>query len=268
MTGHRRNAREWLGEKLPWLLRDPEDLSFLDHYRRVIANSEYTRTWIQRYWRVDSDVLFPPIRVQELRPGRKQRRILSVGRFFARGMGHSKKQLELVEAFGRMMRRNPLEGWELHLVGGCEPGHLPYLDQIRSAAEGLPVSIHANAPRPLVEDLFASSSIFWHATGLGEDEEREPWVFEHFGMTTVEAMAAGCVPVVIDKAGQREIVRHGVDGYRWSSLDELESYTRSLAGDEGLRKRLAASAVERASAFSEEAFAARWSEISTSLGIA
>jgi hypothetical protein len=74
--------------------------------------------------------------------------------------------------------------------------------------------------------------------------------------------------VVIDKAGQREIVRHGVDGYRWSSLDELESYTRSLAGDEGLRKRLAASAVERASAFSEEAFAARWSEISTSLGIA
>lgn len=268
MTGHRRNAREWLGEKLPWLLRDPRDLSFLDHYQRVIANSEYTRTWIQRYWRVDSDVLFPPIRVQELRPGRKQRKILSVGRFFARGMGHSKKQLELVEAFGRMMRRNRLEGWELHLVGGCEPGHMPYLDQIRQAAEGLPVSIHANAPRPLVEDLFASSSIFWHATGLGEDEEREPWVFEHFGMTTVEAMAAGCVPVVIDKAGQREIVRHGVDGYRWSSLDELESYTRSLAGDEGLRKRLAASAVERASAFSEEAFAARWSEISTSLGIA
>src|SRR6266498_5274825 len=135
-------------------------------------------------------------------------------------------------------------------------------------AEGLPVQIHANAPRPLVEDLFSSSSMFWHATGLGEDEERQPWVFEHFGMTTVEAIAAGCVPVVIDKAGQREIVRHGVDGYRWSTLDELEAYTRSLAGDDSLRERLAASAVQRARAFSEEAFAARWSEISQSLGIA
>jgi glycosyltransferase involved in cell wall biosynthesis len=92
-------------------------------------------------------------------------------------------------------------------------------------------------------------------------------VFEHFGMTTVEAMAAGCVPVVIDKAGQREIVRHGVDGYRWSTLDELESYTRALARDDDLRERLAASAVERARMFSEEAFAARWAEISRAQGI-
>jgi glycosyltransferase involved in cell wall biosynthesis len=268
MSGQRRTLKERAGEKLPWLLRNPQDLSFLDHYQRVIANSEYTRTWIQRYWGVDSDVLFPPIRVQELRPGRKQHKILSVGRFFARGSGHSKKQLELVEAFGRMMRRNRLDGWELHLVGGVERSHKPYLNKIRKAAEGLPVQIHANAPRPLVEDLFSSSSMFWHATGLGEDEERQPWVFEHFGMTTVEAMAAGCVPVVIDKAGQREIVRHGVDGFRWSTLDELEAYTRSLAGDDSLRERLAASAVQRARAFSEEAFAARWSEISRSLGIA
>jgi glycosyltransferase involved in cell wall biosynthesis len=267
MSGQPRSLKERVGEKLPWLLRNPEDLSFLEHYQRVIANSEYTREWIQRYWQVDSDVLFPPIRVHELRPGRKQRKILSVGRFFARGMGHSKKQLELVEAFGRMMRRNRMDGWELHLVGGCEPSHKPYLDQIRKAAEGLPVHIHANAPRPLVEDLFASSSLFWHATGLGEDEERQPWVFEHFGMTTVEAMAAGCVPVVIDKAGQREIVRHGVDGYRWSTLDELESYTRALARDDDLRERLAVSAVERARMFSEEAFAARWAEISQAQGI-
>jgi len=182
-------------------------------------------------------------------------------------MGHSKKQLELVEAFGRMVRRGKLQGWELHLVGGCEPSQRAYVDKVRRAAEGLPVHVHANAPRPLVEELFASSSVFWHATGLDEDEEKQPWVFEHFGITTVEAMAAGCVPVVIDKAGQREIVRHGVDGYRWSGLDELESYTRSLAGDAALRDRLARSAVERARTFSEEAFAARWSEIGAGLGI-
>ena len=91
----------------------------------------------------------------------------------------------------------------------------------------------------LVEELFASSSIFWVATGLGEDEEKAPWLFEHFGITTVEAMAAGCVPVVIDKAGQREIVRHGTDGYRWTTLAELEALTRMVAGDEALRARLA-----------------------------
>jgi glycosyltransferase involved in cell wall biosynthesis len=248
-------------------LRDPTDLAFLGHYERVLANSQYTRHWIRRLWGVDSDVLFPPIRTKDLRPGPKTRRILTVGRFIAPGYGHSKKQLEQVRAFGEMVRGGGLDGWELHLVGGCEPAHRPYLAEVERAAQGLPVRIHANAPRAQVEELFATSSVFWVATGLGEDEEAAPWLFEHFGITTVEAMAAGCVPVVIDKAGQREIVRHGTDGYRWTTLAELEALTRMVAGDEALRARLAASAAERAATFSEEAFATRWREIAADLGL-
>jgi glycosyltransferase involved in cell wall biosynthesis len=257
----------WAGERFPWLLRDPSDLEFLDHYERVLANSQFTRSWIRRLWGVDSDMLFPPIRTRDLKPGAKTSRILTVGRFIAPGSGHSKKQLELVQAFGEMVRGGGLEGWELHVVGGCEPAHRPYLAQVERAAKGLPVVIHANASRALVEELLATSSIFWHATGLGEDEETAPWVFEHFGMTTVEAMAAGCVPVVIAKAGQHEIVRHGTDGYLWTTPAELEALTCRLANDKALRARLAASAEERAGTFSEEAFATRWREIATSLGI-
>jgi glycosyltransferase involved in cell wall biosynthesis len=267
MADVRWEPRRWAGERFPWLLRDPTDLGFLDHYERVLANSEYTRDWVRRLWGVEADVLFPPIRVQELRPGPKRRRVLTVGRFIARGVGHSKKQLELVRAFGDMVRRGGMDGWELQVVGGCEPSQRRYLAEVQRAAEGLPVHVHANAPRRLVEELFASSSVFWVATGLGEDEEQAPWLFEHFGITTVEAMAAGCVPVVIDKAGQREIVRHGTDGYRWETLGELEALTRRLAVDDGLRERLAAAAVERAGAFSEEAFAARWRQIAAGLGL-
>ncbi len=39
--------------------------------------------------------------------------------------------------------------------------------------------------------------------------------FTFSGMTTPEAMSAGCVPVVIRKGGQPEIVRHGLDGFLW-----------------------------------------------------
>ena len=259
--------RRWAGERFPWLLRDPTDLGFLGHYERVLANSQYTRHWIRRLWGVDSDVLFPPVRTRDPRPGPRARRILTVGRFIAPGFGHSKKQLEQVQAFGQMVRGGGLDGWELHLVGGCEPANRPYLAEVERAAQGLPVGIHANALRSVVEELLATSSVFWAATGLGEDEEAAPWVFEHFGITTVEAMAAGCVPVVIDKAGQREIVRHGTDGYRWRTLAELETLTRMVAGDEPLRARLAAAAVERAAAFSEEAFATRWRGIAAGLGL-
>lgn len=269
MAGAHRDLRRLLGERFPWLLRNADDLSFLDHYQCILANSEYTRTWIRRYWNVDAEVLFPPIRLPERPPdlAAKQRRILTVGRFFPPGMGHSKKQLEQVQAFGQMIRKGVLEGWELHLAGGCRPAQRPYLEKVRRAAEGLPVHIHANAPRDLVEELFATSAIFWTATGLGEDERTRPWAFEHFGITTAEAMANGCVPVVIDKAGQREIVRHGIDGYRWSTLEELETYTRVLAADRALRERLASAATARAQEFSERAFAARWAALEEHLGL-
>lgn len=267
VLGAPRGPRERLAERFPWLLRDGSDVSFVETYDRVLANSEYTRGWIRRYWGVDADVLFPPIRVHELHPGAKKPQILTVGRMFLPGQGHNKKQLEQVQAFGRMVRRGGLDGWSMHVVGGVEPAQWPYVERIRAAADGLPVHIHPNAPRRLVEELFASSSIFWAATGLGENESKAPWTFEHFGMSTVEAMAAGCVPVVIDKAGQREIVRHGTDGYRWSSLPELEAHTQALILDGDLRERMGQAATARAQQFSEQAFAERWSVIARSLGL-
>jgi glycosyltransferase involved in cell wall biosynthesis len=267
VAGATRGPRERLAERFPWLLRDGDDVGFVGAYDRVLANSEYTRGWIRRFWGVDSDVLFPPIRVHELHPGAKAKRILTVGRMFLPGQGHNKKQLEQVQAFGEMVRRGGLDGWSMHVVGGVEPAQWPYVERIREAAAGLPVHLHTNAPRAEVEELFATSSIFWSATGLGEDEEKAPWNFEHFGITTVEAMAAGCVPVVIDRAGQREIVRHGTDGYRWTSLPELAAHTRTLMADDALRERMSAAAFARAQAFSEQAFSERWLRIAAGLGL-
>ena len=148
MTDGSWSPRQWAGGRFPWLLRDPSDLGFLDHYQRVLANSEYTRSWVKRLWGVDAEVLFPPIRVQDLRPGPKQRRILTVGRFIARRVGHSKKQLELVQAFGRMVRRGGMDGWELHVVGGCEPSMRPYLTQVERAADRQHDEVHRHDDQP------------------------------------------------------------------------------------------------------------------------
>ena len=253
---------EQLALRFPWLLHDPADLSYLNSYDVVMANSEYTRGWIRRLWKRDADVLFPPIQTDRLHPApKREKAVITVGRFFAPGLGHAKRQLEMVQWFGELYRSGALPGWRMHVVGGCEDSQKPYVEQVRAAAAGLPVEIHPNAPRAEVERLLSTSSVFWSATGYGEDDRRRPWTAEHFGMTTVEAMAAGCVPVVIDRAGQREIVRHGLDGYRWTSPEQIASFTRRLANEEGLRSRLAAAAIERAQTFSDAAFAERWRDI-------
>ena len=111
-----------------------------------------------------------------------------------------------------------------------------------------------NVPRDELRSLFAKSKIFWHAAGYGEDDGTDPFQAEHFGISTVEAMAAGAVPVVYDKGGQSEIVEHERSGYLWKRLDELREYTTRLANDEELRARMATAAQLRAQRFTREGF--------------
>lgn len=268
LAGARRTIGDRTASRFPWLLRDPRDLAFVDSYDIVLANSAYTQGWITKLWQRPSEILFPPIEISGITPKpERHKTILSVGRFFAPGHGHAKRQLEIVDMFGRLVRSGLLDGWKLVVLGGCEPSQRPYLDRVTAAAAGLPVEIHANAPRSLVESHMSTASIFWSATGLGENTEKRPWTNEHFGMTTAEAMAGGCVPVVIDRAGQREIVREGVDGFRWDSDEQWRIRTVQVATDDVLRARFAASAAGRVRQFSDDAFAMRWHELAATYNL-
>ena len=211
---------------------------------QVWANSQFTAQWIARYWGVQAEVLYPPVDVDSFGPGAKVARVISVGRFFAGS--HNKKHDVMVQAF-RDLCDAGLRGWEYHLVGnvGDREEDAAYLERVTALAEGYPIYVHCDAPFSDLQALYAGSKLFWHATGYGEDIEASPERFEHFGITTVEAMAAGCVPVVIAAAGQTEIVRQGVDGLLWHDLAELKAMTLGLVADDGLRAKLAVAAVER-----------------------
>lgn len=243
-----------IGRVAPTLVATPPSMDWLDTYGAVVSISEFTREWVQRWWGIDTEVLHPPVTMQE--PSAKEPIILNVGRFFASDRGHSKKQLELVRAF-RSLCDEGVHGWTLHLVGGCAAPDRPYVDAVCREAEGYPVEVHVDASGAALRQLYSRASIYWHASGLGEDPRRNPGRLEHFGITTVEAMSAGAVPVVIGLAGQLETVRHGVDGYHFTELAGLVQQTRTLIDDDVLRSQMSAASAARARSFSSAAFAER-----------
>jgi len=241
------------------LVAEPPGTDWLDSYDLVVANSAFTRRWIDRWWRRSSVVLEPPVRLR--RAGRKEPIILSVGRFFGPGRGHAKKQLEMVEAFGELVGTGLADGWTLHLVGGCDVADEGYLASVREAARGLPVEIHVGATGEELDALYARASIYWHATGLGEDLDADPVRAEHFGITTVEAMSAGAVPVVMGAGGQPDIVRDGVDGLVFGDLRSLRACTRRLIDDADLRAELSAAAMTRSKHYDFARFSERLGSI-------
>jgi glycosyltransferase involved in cell wall biosynthesis len=233
-------------------------VEFVPSYTRYLSNSQFTSSWVERLWGRPSDVLYPPVR-PSVRPGEKAPLILVLGRFFDPSFGHSKKQHELLATFRDLHRSGRLPGWRMAIVGGCDAANRDYALAVKRAARGLPVEVHVNAPGAVVERLLGEASLYWHGAGLGEDVERHPERFEHFGISVVEAMAAGAVPIVFGAAGPAEIVQDGVNGLHWCSLDELADITVDLVLDDERRNELGAAAVERAGAFSAAAFADRLS---------
>lgn len=231
----------------------------LASYTTILANSAFTQGWISRRWGRDSTVLYPAVDAgPEPTPlADKQPIILSVGRFFAGA--HNKAHLPMIAAF-RALCDGGLRDWEYHLVGGCDldqPEQRAYLDEVRAAAAGYPIRLHVNAPFAELAALYRAASLFWHAAGYGVDERAQPELVEHFGITTIEAMAAGCVPVVIRKGGQIETVEPERSGLLWTSLPELEAQTQRLIADLDLRQTLAAGAIERSRGWHFERFRER-----------
>jgi glycosyltransferase involved in cell wall biosynthesis len=217
-------------------------------YGHRVAISQFALDWTRRRWSVECDVLHPP--VGRMAEGRKERLLLSVSRF-----APLKKQPELIAAFRDLEPALPA-GWTFACAGGLDDSaeSKAHFARAESAAAWAPVQFHCNRPRAELEALYGRASIFWHAMGYGEDLERFPERMEHFGIVTVEAMSAGCVPVVFDAGGQAEIVRHGIDGFRWKTLDELQRYTRRLATDDSLRGSMSSAAMERAAIYSKAGY--------------
>src|SRR5262249_46021522 len=109
----------------------------------------------------------------------------------------------------------------------------------------------------------AEGRLFWHTTGLSIDEDDQPQLAEHFGIATVEAMRAGCVPIVIASGGQREIVEDGISGFLVSNIPELLERSFALARLPELLADLSEHARLRSLLFSRESFEHRLNEIVT-----
>ena len=169
--------------------------------------------------------------------------------------GHSKRQDVLVEAF-RTLVATGVQDWQLHLVGnvGRTPADLAYFAKVQEIAQGLPITFHANADFATLQELSAQASLYWHAAGYGVNELKEPSRLEHFGISVVEAMAAGAVPIAVGKGGVNEIITPGETGILWETPAELVSATQQLIGDPGQRAQLSAAAQRRSRDFSQQRY--------------
>jgi len=169
----------------------------------VVCNSEFTRSrFLDQYpgYRRKVPVLYPPVAVKSLLKRKvawseKSNSVVTLGRFC-----ENKRQLEQIHI------AEQLPNCTFHLVGFVHRKG-QYYAECQSYIKRNNVTnvlLHRNVSFREKMEIMRGARIFLHS------QRNEP-----FGITTVEGILAGCLPIVHDSGGQREIVP--VKALRYSS---------------------------------------------------
>lgn len=227
------------------------------------TNSIFTKEVIEKKWNTKVDcVIYPMVNIEEFaHKTAKEKIILNVGRFFKQL--HSKRQDVLIKMFNELLELHPnlMTGWQLILVGSIEDTE--YVTKLQKAKGSLPITFLHDVTREKLVELYKKSSIYWHATGYEIDEDIHPEKVEHFGISTIEAMAAGAVPVVHFKGGQKEILGDDLRELGWLNMAEGILKTSQIITNSTQTKTFAMKVERRANIFSKMHFDKRIKELFT-----
>lgn len=213
-----------LSSRFPWKL-----------VKAHVANSWHTRNAVVE--RLDSKlapiVIYPPVDLKlwssHSREGELRNDIASFARFDP--WKRHDLQLRIVRGLGSHLR---VLG---RAITETEVEHLRWLRETARGDEH--VEFCVNLPQTEVKKLLRLSKVFIHTA------DAEP-----FGITTVEAIAAGCVPVVRDDGAAPEIVPF--EELRFKTIPEgREKVRRALDGE---YDHLLPKLLEHIQQFSQEAF--------------
>jgi alpha-1,2-mannosyltransferase len=191
----------------------------------ILTNSAFSREAIREaFANVHPYVLYPPVdterfsRAYNQTINAREAKVLVVARF------SPEKQIE-----SAIKVANLLGGTiKFHIVGSLTPANRSYFKMLQNMIEtyGLReiVTLTPNASNEELIDAMSKSMIYFH-TMIGE----------HFGVSIVEAMAAGLVPVVPAYGGCSEIVP---SEYQYHTLQEAAEYIAKYAKIADDQKRI------------------------------
>jgi glycosyltransferase involved in cell wall biosynthesis len=198
---------------LPHVLLEKKLISY--QKRLVLANSFYTASEIRSYSGKSADVLYPPFSATISRIGKATAKnphdnlVVTVSRIDAN------KLLERIPQIAAQTDSHI----KYAVIGRlCNPHVLSHLETlVKRMGLSERVQFYPNAPAEQKITLLKNAKLYLHTM-----------VGEHFGISIVEAMALGCVPIVHDSGGMREFVPAHL---RYESVEQAaEKINSQIAG--------------------------------------
>jgi len=216
---------------------------------QFVTNSTFLKSILSHQLGRQAIVVYPPVDVESFTPVSRHRTreslVVTVSRF------RPGKTLEVIPAIAHRVHARFV------ILGPSDHGSKTTIQNLQRLARRWKVQdriqLRTNEPRSALIRWVSQAKVLLHTQ-----------VFEAFGMAVVEAMAAGCVPLVPEQGGPwTDILKQepGRYGYAYGNAAEAANKIRLLLEDEALRRDVAARACQRAEAFTTDRFTRRMVQI-------
>ena len=180
----------------------------------IACNSQFTKSILLQFYKVDESrihIIHPPVGIESKANDdiEKKEEIATLGRFTS--VKRQMEQIEIASFFPDL---------KFNIIGSVTFSHTSdaYFRQCQDYVEKnnmKNVDLFANISRSELISILRASKFFLHNMR-----------HEHFGISTVEAIAQGCIPIVHNSGGQKEIVPFRE--LRFDDKDEAVEIIRNL----------------------------------------
>ncbi|SHO42690.1 Glycosyl transferase family protein [Nitrosotalea sinensis] len=176
----------------------------------LISNSKFIHDSIKEKFSKDSKIIYPPVETQPFQKNtRKTNSAITVSRY------SQEKNLEFaVDVFSDV-------DIDYTIVGNTKTRlNQIYFEKLSAQVKNSKTHLLQNIPRPQVIENLQRSKVYFHASA------------ETFGISVVESIAAGCIPIVPNNSAHRETVPFDQLRYKQDNKqDAQDKIKKALAGD-------------------------------------
>ena len=152
---------------------------------KLISNSNFTKTEIKKDFDKDSHVIYPPVNINKfynISNKQKENKVITISRFSV------EKNLEsVIRIFNKT-------DFFCELIGNVKHKNQFKILENLQIMKGNKVKIYSNILSQDIIELLATAKIYLHTSK------------ETFGISVVESIAAGCIPIVPDNSAHKETV--------------------------------------------------------------
>ena len=217
-------------------------------WKNCITNSEFTKYWIGQFWSKKAIVINPPL-LDSSEFSTKEDVFISIGRFNS-GL-RSKNQHLILKAFIKTFEKNQ-HNYKLIFLGFVQDKK--YLDELIKTADGYPVEFYTNISHNEKKHLLSSSKFYIHACGYNVNVNTNPEHVEHFGISIIESLSAGTIPLVLPIGGPKEIIENDFNGLYWNTTDDLVKLMTNIFNNKIDENRLRNNAIQSSESYFYETF--------------